>query len=216
MNVVARWVFGVLSVLTAFSAFAADPGVVLRKPMIVGASVSAGFGTTDPGTRAALRYTSAGNILNTAVAGAEGVSMNWWSVDYVAKQSIVIGVDWMFWDAVLDDPSKSIAQLKQNLAIARAARVPVIIGDVPRLDLRVYRQKSRDRVNGAIHSLCKESRGCYILPFARIYDGMLAGNMISYRNEHFDWWHLSSDGLHLNATGAEYMADLIVGVIRRM
>lgn len=85
---------------------------LLQKPLIVGASVSSGYGTEGPGNRLSRRFTKKENIVNIAIPGSTGRShVPSLKPELVKDRSIIIAMDFLFWDSVYSNSNESLAAL---------------------------------------------------------------------------------------------------------
>src|SRR5688572_12287197 len=89
-----------------------EPEKLLEKPLITGASVSADWSTSSPGKTLALRYTEKANIRTIAFGGRPGreVIKDIRPQD-VKDRSIIMAVDFLFWDSTLSETGPSIKAL---------------------------------------------------------------------------------------------------------
>jgi hypothetical protein len=184
---------------------------IFHRPVIIGASISSGFITESPGERAARRFTARQNITNQARSGAEGEEFTDINQDWAKQFSIIIGVDFLFWDSTLASPAESIRALKNLEASAVRAGVPLVLGDIPSLRTE---QVTREVLNKQIHATCKVKNGCYIIPFDQIHRQAETVGIVIDGQRYF-YRDLTFDGLHLNAFGSEYVARLIIGLLGR-
>lgn len=183
-------------------------GVLLGKPLIAGASISAGVNTESPGLRAALRYTARENVLEVALPGKPALIVApRVSSDLLAGRSLLIGLDLLFWDSALNFPELSAQALDALLGRAEAAGVPVILGDVPLLKPGL--QPSRDAINGKIKSLCTKTRHCSVLGLDAMHQRLIADGYLEIGGKRLTREEILPDGLHLSAAAAEYIAGMI-------
>ena len=190
-----------------------DLNKIFHRPDIIGASVSAGFITESPGDRAASRYTSKENINHQVRWGAEGKEFTFISPAWAKQYSIIIGVDFLFWDSTLSDPTESIRALKNLVSSAARAGVPLVLGDIPQLQLLFYRQTTRDLLNKQIHSACKVKNGCYVIPLDRLHQQAETEGIVVGGQRYF-YRDMTFEGLHLNDFGSEYVARLILRLLK--
>lgn len=79
-----------------------SPEIVLEKPLITGASVSADWSTSSPGKTLALRYTEKSKIKTIAFGGRPGRDViREIKPRDVEGRSIIMAVDFLFWDSTL-------------------------------------------------------------------------------------------------------------------
>jgi hypothetical protein len=181
---------------------------ILRRPLIVGASVSADWSSLSPGKRAALRHTRPELIRTIATGGATSREV-WQKVDRtdLVDRSVIIAVDLFFWDSTF-----TIGNLKPSLtvmkAVANTARdlgIPLVLGEIPALIPE--RQPSRDRLNDEIAKIESHDRLCRVMPFDRIHREILSSGSLSWRGKTWSITDLVPDGLHLSEVASEYLAE---------
>ncbi len=135
---------------------------LLKKPLIVGASVSAGFGTEGPPTRLAKRFTSMSDILNLAVPGsAARGQLSLLNPEVLKDRTIVVAMDFLFWDSVYPEVKPSVQALDRLIRLAGARKIPLIIGDIPLL--LGNRQINRAELNREIHAAARPKKRCYVV-----------------------------------------------------
>jgi hypothetical protein len=187
---------------------------VCQAPLIVGASVSADYGTLSPGKRLALRHTEEKNIETVARGGKSSLEV----LPLLGERALegrtaIFALDLFFWDSVLRNPGKSVAKLKEIVQRAADAKIPLVLGDVP--ELMYGKQPGRKRLNQEISRLCKAPHGCYLVPLdallARVKKdgGLQIGDRLVPRRE------LLPDGLHLSPVASDYIADGIQAILER-
>lgn len=180
----------------------------LKRPLIVGASVSAGYGSTGPGHRLALRYTSADKIENLAVPGATGrQQITNLQAETVKDRSIILAMDFLFWDSVYPDSKPSVDALDRLLRLGQARKIPVVIGDIP--SLLGSRQVNRASLNREIHKRCESAKQCYVLKLDDLHQKLMRDRHIEVKGKRYGFRDLLPDGLHLADVAGEYLADQI-------
>jgi hypothetical protein len=185
---------------------------VFKKPLIIGASVSAGWGTLSPGDRLSRRFTDAKNILNVARGGRPGRDhMPLLKPSLVKDRSIILAMDFMFWDTTLDKPAASLAALDQLLELGQSRGIPVVLGDVP--ELLTGRQGLRPQINKYIHSKCVKDNGCYLLELDQLHKQVKRDQHLEIKGRKYRFPELVPDGLHLADVAGEYLADFILRVL---
>lgn len=183
------------------------------RPLILGASVSSGTFTKGPGTIATELMMGYDTSMNIARNGAEGRHFANITPENLRAYSLIISVDFMFWDSALPDVGQSRAAVRNLILSAKKARVPLVLGDVPRLHPSQV-EATRTVLNHEIRSLCRRSNGCYLIGIERIHhkathEGIVIGGYLY----HFD--DLSFDGIHVNEIGSRYLADILIGMLGR-
>ncbi|SFM16690.1 hypothetical protein [Nitrosomonas communis] len=110
------------------------PAELLQMPLITGASVSADWGTLSPGKTLALRYTEESKIRTIAFGGQPGqeVIKKIQSDDFKGR-SIIIAVDFFFWDSTLPEINHSIKALERMINEASSLSLPIVLGEIPEL-----------------------------------------------------------------------------------
>lgn len=202
-----------LAVGIGFSAQAsarAGKAKVFQKPLILGASVSAGFGIggKGPGHRVSGRYTSASNIKSYAEDGQKGADLaEDFSEEVFAGRSVVIAVDFLFWDSASPFPGAGKKALDALISYTGEKGIPLVVGDIPNLE---GLQLSRWSLNSHIHRACKKERGCHIIKFDQLHQDATseAGVLIKGKRYRFEDL-VQDDGMHLNERGANHVADMI-------
>lgn len=181
---------------------------IFSHPLILGASISAGYGTRDGGLGAVLAKTinPGAKITNKAMSGATSVK----STSHLDLQSfdpsIVLGLDLFFWDAAREKTGKKFESNTRNLFdVFRDKNVPMIIGRVPVLNLPFIGGKAKalidsaNRVNGLLEELTLSHSNCVLYDPVPCFLSMGFGS-----SDYF------SDGLHLNSNGNRYCADFFI------
>jgi len=184
---------------------------IFRAPLIVGASVSAGHGTASPGDVASLRFVGRAQITNIARDGAYGKEFANVAVSDLSRYSVIIGVDFLFWDSTLSDLSESQYVLHQFIRSARRAGVPLVLGDIPKL-LPFIQDVGRDRLNEQIHAECLPKYHCRILKLDQLHQiAETGGLLIEGRLYHYG--DLTADGLHLKPIASRHLARKIIELL---
>lgn len=79
----------------------------------------------------------------------------------VGDRTVVIALDFLFWDSVLPETKPSLKALDKLIELSRSRSIPLVLGDVP--ELLPGRQRSRAALNAAIRERCTIARGCHLL-----------------------------------------------------
>lgn len=190
-----------------------DLKAILQRPLIVGASVSADTGAMSPGKKLALRFTAKENIRTKARSGAPGreVAKSLKGEDF-KDRTIVIATDLFFWDSVLTPVDETEAALKGILVTVEALRIPLVLGNIPRL-LPFGRQRSRDDLNKLIGDHCGKSAFCTVYDLAAIHEKLDDDGYLEHQSKRYRFSELLPDGLHLSEIGSEYLADRIAEIL---
>jgi len=186
---------------------------LFQSPLIVGASVSADWSSLSPGKVLSLRYTSKQNIETVARPGRPSYDvLPLLSENQLKGRSIIIGFDLFFWDTTGPSVQKSEAALSRLLNEAKRHRVPVVIGDVPEL-LRGH-QPRRAEINAMIRRSCQTKSLCHVVPLDRLHQQVLREGALTINGRRYTMSELVPDGLHVNKTASEYLADYTRDAIR--
>lgn len=209
MRAFPRFTF-LLVLLLPSAASAADLRGLLRHTLVLGASVSRGFATEGPGSRLAKRF--GGRVTNLAEDSKPITDYEEdFDEEFLAPYSAVIAIDVLFWDSGAVFFNGAAKEKFSELVEAAAERgIPLVVGDIPKL---VNFQLSRGALNAHIRATCRPERRCYVLPFDQLHrQAVEEGILIKGRLYSFD--ELVEDGLHMNATGSEYVAGMIASLLR--
>lgn len=178
---------------------------LFSSPLILGASISAGYGTRDGGIGAVLakKVNPEANIINKAKSGATSV-VSTSHLDFNSyNPSIVLALDLFFWDAVRGETGKVFEKNTQRLFDSfRTRKIPMIVGKIPVLDLPVGGflkdvKKNASKVNMMLEDL--KGHDHHIL----LYDPLPCFMGLN-SDIHF------SDGLHLTSEGNRYCAEFFL------
>jgi hypothetical protein len=190
-----------------------DVAQVFRTPLILGASVSADYGTLSPGRRASLRYTEPSRIRVMAQGGTPGAEMvGRVRAHDLQDRSVVIALDLFFWDATLADPSRSLAAVQRLTQWTAARGLPLLLGDIP--ELLPGRQPQRARLNQAIRAQCTRTLQCRCVPLDALHQQVLRDGFLMIHGRRYTLRELVPDGLHLNSPASEFLADMLVALLR--
>ena len=182
---------------------------ILKKPLIVGASVSADYQTKSPGKTLALRYTSENDIHVLARNGKPATDvLRLLKAETLNDRTAVIGVDLFFWDSFNASPTESVKALENLFTQVKAKEIPLVLGEVP--ELVPFYQKSVFALNEKMRELCKSYAMCKILPLNQILRKTLSDGFIVQTGKKYSIEALLPDGLHLAKPASEYLADQIL------
>ncbi len=178
---------------------------VFSRPLIIGASISAGYGTRDggPGAVFARLINPEAKITNLAYNGATSVASTA-ALDVSAHSpTVLLGLDLFFWDAVLGQTgSRFEASTKKFFDQLRDRDLPAILGKVPVFDFpfgiraEVIGQHVR-KVNALLEEHAERAKKVLL------YDP-LSCLLKMDGSDHF------SDGLHLTRKGNEFCAQFLL------
>lgn len=199
----------------ALTSKAESPESLLKTPLIVGASVSAGHnGVMSPGKNLAIKYTPADQIRTLAANGRTGRdSLRRLTEKDLQGRSLVIGVDLFFWDTARSTPAESLPAVRRMVELSQKLDVPLVLGDIPALFPPF--QPHLQALNQEIHAACKKSARCAILPLHGIHQKAQADGYILYRGKRYPPHELLPDGLHLSALASDFLADQISSVLAK-
>ncbi len=183
--------------------------LLLDQPLIVGASISADWGTLGPGKRLALRYTTEENIRNLARSRQKSSTSirSLRPLDFDAY-SILIAVDLFFWDSFSAARAETSLQALDEI-FARVARhsLTLVLGDIP--NLAPGSQPMRVSLNRAIHEKCASYYRCRLLRLDALYQQILTEGSLLVDGRSRSLRELMPDGLHLSEIASENLADRI-------
>jgi hypothetical protein len=186
---------------------------VFRAPLILGASVSADYGTASPGRRASLRYTEPSRIRAIAQGGTPGVEIvSRMRENDVRDRSVVIALDLFFWDSTVADPSRSLAAVQRLTQWTAAQGIPLLLGDIPLL--LPGRQPQRARLNQAIRAQCRRTTQCVLVPLDALHQQVIRDGFLTIHGKRYALPELVPDGLHLSPPASEFLADTLVALLR--
>ena len=190
------------------------PEKVLEKPLITGASVSADWNTRSPGKTLALRYTEKSKIKTIAYGGRPGRELiKDIKPQLVKDRSIIMAVDFLFWDSTLSETGPSIKALENLMHEASEHGLPIVLGEIP--ELLPGRQGLRAPLNEAIKEKCAAYQQCYLMPFDRLHQKVLKNGYLEIHGKKMTMKELVPDGLHLSGPTSEYLADMMLALLNR-
>lgn len=201
------------------------------RPVVIGASVSAGFLGTPLGT-----------VLDKSLAGAHEIKSvaNTYFFRAPIKNgrahvkaaqdfdaSVVFAVDYLFWfvyvsGANLDERMDRLDTALDNL---ESLKGPVIVGDIP--DMRTAKAwmlpaevvppaEQLARLNQHVHDWARDKVNVHVVPLARWSEPLLKGKDVIQSGTTFTAKQLLSfDGLHLNPRGVRYLMRNIDAELER-
>ncbi|MGE0525921.1 MAG: SGNH/GDSL hydrolase family protein [Bdellovibrionales bacterium] len=180
----------------------------MRSPLIIGASVSAGFGTLSPGDRLSRRFTSPQHIRNVARSGRPARDhLPLLQPDLLRDRTIVIAMDYLFWDSTLPDIGPSVRALDRLMELANARGIPLVLGDIPALLPSL--QTQRVTLNEIIHKKCRNESHCHLLRLDELHQKVKRDGYLEIKAKRYTFSELVPDGLHLVEVASEFLADYI-------
>lgn len=206
-----------MTTLTTASYTEASPNSQLQKwlsaPLITGASVSADWASLSPGKKLALRYTDSRNILTVAQGGRPGVeTIKSVRSAKLADRSIIIAVDFFFWDSTLPAPDASLKALDELVEKASAQKIPVVLGEIPALLPASY-QPQRERLNEEIAARCAQYAKCFVMPFDQLHRQIMSDGYWLVKGKKLTIKQIVPDGLHLSQSAGDALADKLESVL---
>ena len=208
----------------------AGTAMPLDRIAIVGASVSAGFGGQSFGdafTAAAPRaqVTSAADVM--LFRDPLGNSRNQIDTVIAWKPSVIVALDFLFWDIYGFRGADRDAALRTGLAElerARAAGAWIVVGDVPHIVTAAEWMLSKEAVpspddlaafNAEVAAWANGRERVLFVPFAAWADPLAKGDEIALRDgSKVDAKPLMAlDGLHANARGVWVILDRLDALI---
>lgn len=186
----------------------ADLTQLFKKPLILGASVSADYFTESPGKRLALRYTSKEQIKVTALRGKAAKEILKPVTESSLKgKSVVIGLDLFFWDSFLPGVHDSLAALERLVAQTERQGTALILGEVP--ELMPQRQTQLNLINKKMYELARRYSHLRILPLNSILRKIQRDGFIFHEGQKYGLEELLPDGLHISEIASDYLANQI-------
>ncbi|MFL5783924.1 MAG: SGNH/GDSL hydrolase family protein [Bacteriovoracaceae bacterium] len=178
---------------------------LFSRPLVLGASISAGYGTRDGGLGAVLAKTinPDAKVINKAKSGATSVQSTSHLQLSTFDPSIVLGLDLFFWDAAREQTGKRFEKNTKRLFDEfRERNVPMILGKVPILDLPFIGGRAKDLIESArkVNGLLEELS--FTHPNSVLYDPVPCFLSMGFGAKKY-----FSDGLHLNSEGNRYCVN---------
>lgn len=180
-----------------------------RRPLLLGASVSADYSTKSPGrllSEDALQSPS--ELAYIGDKGSLSRLLGELSDEKLRQSNIVYSLDSLFWDT-FKPAAVGVGALEGLLSRTKAAGVPVVLGNAPKIDVpwvvRLVagaagpRQVSADEVNARAAELCTPANNCTLMDIlSRVRDASEAD---------------MPDGLHPSPEFSRRIADEIRGIL---
>lgn len=178
----------------------------LHKPLIIGASVSADYGSPSPGKKLALEFTPSHQIRTIAFSGRPGLQvLQHLKAQDLHDRTIVIGVDLFFWDSLIPLPQASLAALERLVNLSQERDIPLVLGNIP--SLLPALQPSRLALNRAMEAACASYKKCMILPFDSYLQQLMREGSLPFENRRYGFRELLPDGLHVGPIGSAYLGQ---------
>ena len=185
---------------------------LFSRPLVLGASISAGYGTRDGGlgTVLARKINAESKVINKAQSGATSVQSTAHLNLDAFDPSIILGLDLFFWDAAREQTGKKFEENTSRLfRFSKEKNIPMIIAKVPVLDLPFIGSRadalkqSALKVNRLLERLSLETGHVLLYDPVPCFMAMGDGNYFI-------------DGLHLSEEGNKYCADYFLKSIKGM
>ena len=179
---------------------------LFSRPLVLGASISAGYGTRDGGLGAVLSKTinPEARVINKAISGATSVQSTSHLDLETYDPSVVLGLDLFFWDAARCQTGKKFESNTKRL-FESFQHTPMIIAKVPVIDLPFIGGKAKEliesanKVNTLLELLALSHSRCLLYDPVPCFLSMGFGSPKYF-----------SDGLHLNSAGNKYCAEFFI------
>ncbi|MBC7386938.1 MAG: hypothetical protein H7301_12360 [Cryobacterium sp.] len=189
-----------------------DIASLFERPVITGASVSADKNSLSPGKKLSQRLAFQANVRTIARGGQPGYELiKQIQGNDLNDRSVVIAVDFFFWDSFLRNPSRSLAALTRLSSWTGSLGIPLILREIP--ELISDRQPSRKELNTAIHAEASQNPSVFVMPFDRLHRRYLRDGFLIIQGGLCTLRDLLPDGLHLSNVAGEYLADVLEATI---
>ncbi len=181
---------------------------LFSQPLVLGASISAGYGTRDGGLGAVLARTinPEAKIVNKAISGATSVQSTSHLKFEKYDPSVVLGLDLFFWDAARQKTGKKFEEnTKMLFDVFSEKNIPMIVGRVPVIDLPFIGGKAKELIESAKKVNDLLERLALTHKNALIYDPVPCIFRMGFGSSKY-----FIDGLHLNDEGNKFCANYFV------
>ncbi|MFL5815900.1 MAG: hypothetical protein ACJ763_20195 [Bdellovibrionia bacterium] len=186
---------------------------LFRRTLITGASVSADFCAPSPGKRLGWKYGGKDSVVTLARGGTPGrETIRRLTHDDIADRTIVIAIDFFFWDSTSHLLDASLTALQDLIELCRKPGVPLILGDIPHLLPGM--QPGRAKLNAAIHAAAKASSHCSVMELDELHRQVLCEG-IEFGGRRYRLTDLAPDGLHLAEVAGNYVAERLLATVTR-
>lgn len=185
---------------------------LFARPLILGASVSRGYGTTDggPGMVISKMINPDAKVTNKSMSGHTSVESTR-NLDYFeTKPSIVLAFDLFFWDANRELVGKEFERNARKLIGAyHEKNIPIIVGKIPTgvkfpEEIRKAGEKpSAQKINNLLEEICTLDKNCLL------YDPAICFNMMKspLSPEGKPYF---GDSMHTTNLGNKFCAEIFV------
>jgi hypothetical protein len=185
---------------------------LFARPLILGASVSRGYGTTDggPGMVISKMINPEAKVTNKSMSGHTSVESTK-HLDYFATNpSIVLAFDLFFWDANREQVGKEFeANTRKLFRAYQERKIPMIVGKVPvgvkfPEEIRKAGERpSARKINQLLEELCTLDKHCLLYEPRNCFDRM-PGPLSSEGKPYF------GDSMHTTNLGNSFCAQIFV------
>jgi hypothetical protein len=193
---------------------------LFSRPLILGASISRGFGTTDggPGMVISKMINPQAKVTNNSMSGHTSLESTQ-NLDYFENNpSIVLAFDLFFWDANREQTGKEFEENTRKLfKTYQEKKIPMIVGRVPEgakfpEEIRkAGEKKSAKKINALLEELCTLDKNCLL------YDPMICFNKMKgpLSPEGKPYF---GDSMHTTNLGNRFCAEIFVesGIYRKL
>lgn len=203
-----------ISVLASEGAFLelSKDQLLFSQPLVLGASVSRGFGTSDggPGSVISKMINPKAKVTNKAMSGHTSLESTKRLDYFETDPSIVLAIDLFFWDANREQTGDDFeANTRRLFKAFQDKKIPMVVGRVPvgaqfPEEIRAAGAKpSAKKINKLLEQLCTLENNC-ILYDPKICFNLMGGPVGPNGVRYF------SDSLHTTNEGNLFCANVFV------
>jgi hypothetical protein len=193
---------------------------LFSRPLILGASVSRGFGTTDggPGTVISKIINPKAVVTNKSMSGHTSVESAAGLNYFDSNPSIVLALDLFFWDAARDLTGSTFeSNAKKLFKSYQDKNIPMIVGKVPvgvrfpEFIKEAGSKKSAVKINKFLEEQCTLDKNCLLYDPKICFDMM--GSPVSPEGVNY-----FSDSMHTTNEGNLFCANIFVksGLVQKL
>lgn len=181
---------------------------VFKRPLIMGASISADWATISPGKRLALRYTTPDQIKTEAYGGRPGKDiLGLMPADSLKDRTAVVAIDLFFWDSTLPDSKISLQAFRNLMEQVKKQNIPIVLGEVPEL-IPGYQPRAAE-INKVLKQACLDYDKCYLMPFIKLHQQIKREHSLTISGRRYSFKELVPDGLHIGDKVGDYLAEMM-------
>ena len=179
---------------------------LFARPLILGASISANFVRKGPADRALERLGGQPRPVRLAGNGmtARRLSRRL-DREAVAKASVVIAIDYLFWDASVPNLAKSLAALRKLVSLTEEEGVPLFLATIPKVTFKLW-QWNREAINEALRAEAKAHPHVILIDLDQMNREITRKGSFRIGRERFAPDQIAPDGIHLSSAASEYVA----------